>query len=118
MVDTNADPLKYIDRLTKSLARRVAFWPPAGEYETEVLELDFAGLLTEKYVEILGLARVADIIRASVTEPDMLESLQEELGLKEKEELANPVEDGDHSVDQRNTEGFSDLINGVKQGAS
>jgi hypothetical protein len=57
MDDINAGLLKSIDRLIESIAERVAFWPPAGEDETEALKLNFARLLTEKICRNIRLSK-------------------------------------------------------------
>jgi hypothetical protein len=79
--------LKSIDRLVESIANRVTFWPLVEEHLIETSRLDFAQLLVEKYIEILGLTRVANIIRSSTTEQEILEALEEEIALRETKEL-------------------------------
>lgn len=93
--------LKSIDRLVGSLAKRVIFWPPVEDNEAEELRLDFAHMLTEKYIEVLGLTRVANITRTSATEQDILETLEEELTLTETKELDNLLEDKENIAVQR-----------------
>jgi hypothetical protein len=93
MDDTNNGLLKSIDRLVETLAKRVAFWPPVEDDKTETSKLSFAHMLTEKYVEMLGLTRVSDIALTSSTEQDMLDTLEEELTLRDTKEQENVLED-------------------------
>jgi hypothetical protein len=101
MASNYAPLLKSIDKLVGSLANRVVFWPPVEEYETETLKLDFAHMLTKKYIEILGLTRVATITRTSATEQDMLETLEEELFLSETKELDNLLREKENAIVHR-----------------
>jgi hypothetical protein len=101
MDNIQAGLLKSIDRLVGSLAKRVTFWPPVEDNETEELKLDFAHMLAEKYVEVLGLTKVANITRTSATEQDILETFEEELTLAETKELDNLLEDKENVTVQR-----------------
>jgi hypothetical protein len=87
MTDTRAYLLNdSTSPLVEALMKRVIFWPTFDESEYESAKQDFASMLVERYLEILGSNKVIEITETSRTENEMLEAILWEIEQREATE--------------------------------